>query len=557
MNGSDNSWLMKRRASRRRFLATGGAGVTAFILACGGGSDKGGSSTSNQGGQPGTPGVAVGGATAAAGGTLRRGGELLVSSSLQPSSLDPQTGTSGGDHTYFWTMFDNLVAYDRKAVPDTKLSLAESWEQPDQTTILFKLRQGVKFHDGTAFDGQTVKWNIERVQNPDTKSSARAQILPVQQVEVPDAATVRFKLDKPNGALLALLGDRGGGMVSRAAVEKYGKDFGRNPVGTGPFKFVEWVQDSHVTVQRNPDYWGKDASGQALPYVDRLQFKILSDPTVRMANLQSGGVHVTDVQAVDVARIKSGTDFQYRQFDGTSWTGLYINQAMPPLDNINLRRALAYAVNRDTVAKNVFFGLTPTALGPITPAQWAYDSSLNAPKYDAKKAKDFLAAGGMPNGFRVKTISYPTPANTQMAELLQAQLNEVGIKLDIEMQDVATANDTMWVSRTSPMYLAGFSIRSDPDGMVSEAYHSQGFYNAGHLPNPDLDALIDKARSSYDLQERKKVYTTIQDTIANDVHTVFLVYAVGSAALAKKVQNSETLFGGEGKWRYKELWLSA
>lgn len=298
--GNERARARMRTVSRRVFVrGVTGAGLGlagAYLAACGGGGGAARSTT-----QPSAP--ATGAAAA-----VKPGGTLKLAYGLEPSSLDPHVGNSGGDDYYWYSMFDNLVAYDQKFVSQPDLSLAQKWEIADPTTIVFQLRPGVKFHDGTDFNAEVVKWNIERVLNPDVKSTARSFLLSIDRVETPDPLTARFVLKEPNAALMGLLGGRGGAMVSRAAVEKLGKEFGSRPVGTGPFQFVEWAPGDHVTVKKNPSYWGKDANGVPLPYLDQVIYRIIPDPTVSFANLTTGEVHLAGINPKDLAAAQANPD---------------------------------------------------------------------------------------------------------------------------------------------------------------------------------------------------------------------------------------------------------
>jgi ABC-type transport system substrate-binding protein len=548
-----NYWTDSRRFGRRRFVAgsaTGIAGLSALALTGCGGDDKGTSGTSTEVLQ-GTPTPVVGTPTVVT--NLKRGGKLRATATLGPSGLDPQTGQSGGDHHYFWTLFNNLIAYNRRGEPDGALSLAQSWELPDPTTLRLKIRPGVTFHDGTKFDAESVKWNIQRVLNPDTKSSARGQLLAITSVEAPDASTVVLKLDKPNGALLVNLGDRGGAMVSRAAAEKFGQDFTRNPVGTGPFQFDSWVQDSVVRVKKNPNYWRKGVDGQSLPYFDELLWQLIPETVVQVANFERGDLDTIPLAATDYDRIKANSKFAITNFAGAAWSGLYFNRTLDPVKDPRVREAIAYAVDRNAMVQAVTFGRSPVALGPITPAQWPYDKTLKAPSLDKKRAKDLFSAAGM-DGKSLPIISYP-PVR-QSVELFQAMLKEVGVNVEPTMVEVGTMTQRMWNTQDMPVCLAGFSIRADPDGMMSELYHSKGFYNAGHPDHPTMDGLVEKARQSYDIKERTNLYTQVQRLGLDENFGVYFYYSLNTQASVANLKGAENIFGAEGKQRYDELFFA-
>jgi peptide/nickel transport system substrate-binding protein len=554
MNGaaSHRGAIARRRLGRRAMLA--GAvtvGLGALVAACSGGSSK----SRGQTGGGASPGPA------AKSGAPVSGGKLSVAYGLEPSSLDPQAGNSGGDRFSYAPMFDTLVGLDEKAVPQPVLSLAEKWEVADPTAIVFHLRQGVKFHDGSPFDAETVKWNIQRVQDPDLKSTARASMLIVDRVETPDPATARFILKSPDAALMSDLGGRGGTMVSRTAVEKLGKEFSSKPVGTGPFQFVEWAPGSHVTVKKNPSYWRKDDAGNQLPYLDEVTVNIIPDDTVQYANLQTGEVQLAAVSAKDLPSAQSNPDLSVitRQAAGVG-SVLVFNLDKSPLDNVNLRRAITWAIDPAAVNQAVQFGRWVPAEGGLwTPASWAYVPTPNKPKYDPNKAKQFLRAGGVPDGFSFNLLTYSNPVLQQQTEIFQGQLAKVGIKATIDQKDVGAATNAFFVDRTSPLFSTSWGISGagqDPDPICTTNFTAEGFYNPMKRPiSPNMDALIKKGRETYDQDERKKIYAQINEIDFDQVFFVPILYSSLWAGLRKPLQGGENLYGAGFTWRYEVLWL--
>lgn len=543
---------MQRRGLLRA-SSIGAVGLAgAALIGCGGSSDKGSSggdaakSAPAGGAKPGEKTVAI-----------KRGGKLNVAVGAEPlGSLNPHRGQGGGDHKFFWTMFEGLVQYNREGVPDTKYSLAEAFEAVDPTTIKFTLRQGIKYHDGTTMKAEDVRYNITKVQSEAYKSAARAQILPITKIDVVDDRTVIFKLDKPNAALLTLLGDRGGQMVSPTALEKGVEAFDRKPLGgTGPFRFVEWVSDSRVRVQKNPDYWRKGVDGNALPYLDEIEWKVIPDNNVALASLESGEVDIVAPPLSEMDRLEKSGQYQITNFIGASWSGLYFNLKLAPTDDVNLRRAIAYAIDREAENKAINFNRFQVATGILTPAaKWAYEPVPSAPKFDLAKAKEYLAKSKYPNGTKVTcTIATSQDAATRGA-LWQDMLKKINVQL--ELIPLQTYTNRMWVVQDVNSLLAGFSIRADPDGTLSEVVHSKGFYNAGHVENPQLDDIIAKARESYDTKERKKYYQEAEKILADQVYDVYSTYSAQFRASRKRVQNVDLTFGAEGKERYDEFWLN-
>jgi peptide/nickel transport system substrate-binding protein len=332
------------RVSRRRMLGYAGAGATAaFLAACGGSSNN--STSGNQSPPTGTRAAAQATALANAQGQVSTfqngstGGKLKVGVTLEPGTLDTAVPLSGGDTVFLATMYNPLLTLDH-FVPNPQLSLAEKYEVVDPTTLAFTLRQGVKFHDGTDFNAEAVKWNLTRILDPATKSAARSSLTDIDRIEAPDQNTVRLVLKQPNAAILTSLGTvYGGGMASPTAVQKSGKDFTSHPVGTGPFVFGEWVPGSHVTVKRNPNYWEKDGAGKQLPYVDEITIQAIQDDTVRYANLQTGDVHMAGINTKDWAAAEKNSDLV--GIKGLPGIGvpsvLVFNLDKAPANNLNIR----------------------------------------------------------------------------------------------------------------------------------------------------------------------------------------------------------------------------
>src|SRR4051794_7068237 len=208
---------------------------------------------------------------AASGDAPKKGGMLRIGLSTEAVTMDPHLSGSKIDRQIYHNIYEPLVMLDNKL--QIKPSLAESWTQPDPKTLIFKLRQGVKFHDGTDFDAEAVKFNFDRMQDPATKSVRTGEIANVQNAEVVDKNTVKLNLKKPDAALLATLTDRAGMIISPAAVKKFGPDIQRNPVGTGPFQFVEWLKDDHLSAKKFDAYWDKNAG----PYLDGLRYRPIPD----------------------------------------------------------------------------------------------------------------------------------------------------------------------------------------------------------------------------------------------------------------------------------------
>lgn len=566
-----SDWL-SRRLSRRQAMRGGLMALGSSVLVAAGCSSSNNStpnSATRSAGSVASPAgtAVVGGATRSASpGTAgtpgavvfppgKPGGSLVTIAADNPTSLDPHLGQGGGDHQFFWTMHDNLVNYNQQGNLDPSQSLAQSWEITDGTHITFKLRTGVSFTDGTPFNADAVKFNIERVLDPANKSSAFSQMSTIDSVQVVDPATVVFVLKEPNAALLTNLGDRGGAMISPAAAQKYGKDYGRNPLGTGPFIFKEWVQSDHLTVTKNPNYWGMDSAGTRYPYLDQVRWNIVPDPTVGLANLDAGTVDVYVLSYGDVDQISKNAKYQVTTVKGGGWGGTYVNQALAPLDDLHFRRALGRSIDKAALLQAVVFGKGVLGIGPLGASSWAFNPSLKGLDFDLTAAKQELAQSRTPNGAKVEIITINTSYYTQQTELWKEMASKIGIELDVTPLATADLTNRDYVLKNALLNLAGFSARVDPDGMVADVLGSQGFYNPGHQPNQQLDGLIVKARQTYDQSERKTLYNQVQQLAIDQVYDYYAFYGNGYAAAATKIKNFNALWGPEGKQRYKWLYL--
>jgi len=549
MARQDSFWTRTTgiRVSRRQALGVVGTGaVAAYLAACGGNDNKSDSSPA-AGGQA----TAVGTQLAAAEGQETKfaqgtfGGKMTVGVTLEPGTLDTAIPLSGGDTVFLSTMYNPLVVLDH-FVPNPKLSLAEKWEVVDPTTITFTLRQGVKFHDGTDFDAESVKWNFSRILDPATKSAARSNLLDIDRVEATDKNTAKFVLKSPNATLLTSLATvYGAGMASRTAVEKWGKEFTSHPVGTGPFIFDQWVPGSHVTVKRNPNYWEKDASGKALPYLNEVTIQAIPDDTVRYANLQTGDIQYAGINQKDWAAAEKNSDVaMVKGLPGAPVNSVLVfNFDKSPADNVNLRKAMAFALDPSVVAKNVYFGYAEVdPSGMRQPESWSYAPVPGRPVYDVSKAKEFLKAGGQPDGFNVNVITYTSPQINQQTEVYQEQWSKVGIKAQITTQDVTTGTDSFFVKGLFPVYSTSWSGTSfEPNSPASLIYSKDAYYNPMKKPvSPELDDLIIKGRQTYDLEERKKIYQRIEEiTLVEQCFFIPLLYSTGRGWFRKNVGQTD------------------
>ena len=478
-----------------------------------------------------------------------RGGTLTVGFSADTKTLDPAFSVQFSERQVLYLVFNTLVKYG----PDfsIKPELAQSWDvRNGGKQIVFKLRQGVMFHDGTPFDATAVKWNIDHRLDEAVNSPQRQLLAPIiDSVNVLDANTVAVNLKQPAPGLLGLLGERPGFMMSPAAAQKFGKEFGSNPVGTGPFVFKEWLRGSHIAVERNPKYW---ESGK--PYLDRVVFRDISDAVVGSQRLITGELDfVGELSPTSVAPLRGRPGVKLVPITVARWYSLQWRVDKPPFDNPKLRQALAHAIDRKRLNDIVMAGQGSVSDGPTPPGLWWYDATIKSYPYDPEKAKALLKEAGYPSGFEF-VLSTPQVGDLQrINQLIQEQAAAVGIKLTLSPV-AASEWYAKLVDGSTNMSPTRWTQRPDPDGLLYILFHSKGFANSTRYKNDKVDALLDAARQTYDQAARTKLYSDAQRLIVQDSPMMPLFFSVEYAALRDTVQNFDSI--PDQIPRFAEVWKS-
>lgn len=468
------------------------------------------------------------------------GGKLNVGLNTDAVTLDPLLSTALVDRQVMLNFYDTLVKID--AQNNIQPDLATSWQYTTPTTLVFTLRTDVKFTDGTSMDAKAVAFNITRILTTPT-SPRLSEISTVKSATPLDASHVQFNLSKPFAPLLAALTDRAGMILSPAVIQKLGKNLANAPVnaGSGPFMFKEWVKGDHLTLVRNPHYWQKDAQGQVLPYLDSVTYRGITNGTTEFTNLQTGGIDVADsVDPNFVAQAKANPNLIYRQIPGLSFAGIQLNVTVAPLNNVHVRRAIEWGLNRDELLNTVLKGVGVIAQGPLSPGSWAYNQAFAPYHYDVNQAKAELQMAGMSQAtFTLLTVS-GSPLATQQAEFIQSELKPAGIQVNIQEETFATLlSDTQ--AHHFQAAILGWSGRPDPDGNTFSWFHTGGGNNNMLYSNPQVDALLEAARTSNDQATRAQDYLQAQTLIAQDAPYAFITHGVSIQASSTKVKNFQLL----------------
>ncbi len=481
-------------------------------------------------------------ATSSDEGTPQKGGEAVIANVVDISSYDPILGSTDADQVMLWPVFDTLVTF----TPDLELEpgLAESWEMPDDKTIILQLKEGVTFHDGTEFDAEAVKFNLERANSEEAKVS---ELKNIESVEVIDPLTVQLNLGKADATILAALTDRGGMMVSPSAVEKYGDDFAQNPVGAGPYKMVKHVPNGEVILEAYEDYWD-----EGKPYLDQITVKIIPDENTQINALKSGELDFAyRISPGNVDSFEGDPNLIVKEGTALPFKVISLNKSMPPFDNKEVRKALLHGINREAIIQAINFGKGEPAHQPYPQEYWAADPELEI-DYNPEKAKQLLKDSGVDNP-SFTMVHRSTPYYGRIAEAIQSQLQDIGFEVNLEPMEIVSADGNFFVDQKSNAYLTIYTGRVDPQQAVELLFSGESFYNVGGQPHSKIDSLISEASTVYDQEERASIYREIsKETILEEAIQVPLIFSPRIAAMKDELKGFEHNL--LGKPLYSELW---
>jgi peptide/nickel transport system substrate-binding protein len=480
----------------------------------------------------------------------RRGGVMRVGLNADPPNMDPHQSTAAVDRQVFQNLFDKLVDFDASftAVP----MLATSWTIGNNgRTFTFRLRANVVFHDGTPFNAEAVKYNFDRMLDPAFASPRRGEINLVQRVTVVEPLTVQVELEGPFSPLLSVLSDRAGMMVSPTAARRLGRDFAREPIGTGPYRFVEKRPQERVVLERFDRHWDRSAG-----HVDRIVYRPFTDDQARLANLRAGELDIIDqVGPTDVPQLKGDGRLRLLERDSLAWQGIWLMTQAPPFNNRALRQALNATIDRRTLVRVVFGDTAAPANGPFPTGMLAADAGPNArvPERNLDLARAKLREGGQPTGFAFTLRITPGRVAQQIAQIVQSMAGEAGIRVNIEIVEFGAMLSQLAAHRYEAALL-GWSGRPDPDGNIYNNFVTNGGQNRAAYSNAKFDDLLNAARILTTVEHRKRAYADALTIMNEDLPYLFLYWPKEYKVLSPKVQGF--VHNGDGMIRLRTVWLT-
>ncbi|MDI6640936.1 MAG: peptide-binding protein [Elusimicrobiota bacterium] len=496
-------------------------------------------------------------------------GDIYVDSSIGDASyLNPVLASDSASGNINGLVYNGLVKYDKniKLVGD----LAESWEiSPDGLTIIFKLREGVKWHDGQPFTAEDVRFTYEKLIDPKVKTPYSADYLLVKKFEILDKYTIRITYKKPFAPALESWGM---GIIPKHIFESTSTlhtDFNshpanRSPTGTGYYKFVEWMTDEKIVLNANLNYF------EGSPFINRYIYRIIPDQSVQFLELRK--------QTIDSMNLTPDQYFAYKEFfrhynkfryPAFAYTYLGFNLRNELFKEKTVRKAITYAINKQEIIQGVLLGLGSPATGPFPPASWAYNTEVKDYEYNPEKSKQlfndlgwsdtdndgYLDKNGKKFEFTIMT-NQGNKARALCAEIIQQHLKKVGIKVNIRVVEWSAFIHNFIKNRAYDAVILGWALSRDPDQYA--IWHSEqtkeGQYNFVSYSNKEVDRLLEAGRTTFDYEKRKNIYHKIHKILHDDVPYVFLYYPDALPVVHKRFIGPEVAPLGLG-WNFREWYV--
>lgn len=479
------------------------------------------------------------------------GGTLIWGHSETTQNLDiHQTGTASTGRL-LQNVHESIVTTDKdlNVVPN----LAESFEQSDDgLTYTFNLRSGVKFHDGSDLTSADVKYSFERCANPETGATNFEVFNAVESIETPDDLTVIVKLSKVNAPFLSRLAENGAGAVMP---EGSGDSQGEKPVGAGPFTFVRREFGNEVELARFDDYFDGPA------YLEKIISREITEPTVRLTGLRTGELHmINDIPLDRMSEIEGSDDFQTVAWFPLNFDFVNFNHDFEPFKDARVREAFDLMIDKETLMEGALWGQGATSASPSFPTSASFNKDIKQRPQDFERAKALLAEAGYGPGdlkvvFKV-TTNYPYHVDS--AQIMLEWFRQGGVDMTIEQLTWSDWLSQVWVDKDFQITMMNFFTLWEPDFLYYSLWHSTGGFNYRKVSQPDLDAMLEKARITTDPDARMAVYKDVQNYIADNTLDIVLWFRNGTIGAQNNVMGLDTIVQPNGsEMNFHKVWLAA
>ncbi|GGO32063.1 glutathione ABC transporter substrate-binding protein [Deinococcus humi] len=469
-------------------------------------------------------------------------GTVTIATTNDAPTLDPNMTFSGLAFGITNHIYDSLLA--REEDGSIKPRLATSWKRINATTWRFELRKNVKFQDGTPFNAAAVKFSVERLIAPESKAPGGYVLNMIKTIKVIDDDTIEFVTADPFAPLLAHLTHPVTAIVSPGAVKAGGKDFARNPVGTGPFKFSKWNTGNQIELVANPNYWGGKVG------IQKLVFRIIPDVSTQVVELKTGRVDlITTVPPESYKELDADKNLSVFKKLGWGTTYLGFNTQSGITKNARVRQAISQAIDRDMIVNVLRQGLAVKATAPIPPTVYGAGKNLPGVSYNLNAAKALLAQAGVKPGTKITLATYENAENRQLAEAIQFSLQQLGFNAAVQITDYGTYSTNMQKPNHAELFISGWgTVTLDADYALYALFSSKEIpvNNWSFYKNVKVDKLLLDARRSSDQPKRLALYQDAQEQIHKDMPWLTLYYPLTAYAKTNRLQGED--------WRYS--WIN-
>lgn len=490
------------------------------------------------------------------------GGDLIIAEQSDASSLDPHGSNDVSSSNVQSNLYETLVVRDSNG--DLAPGLAESWTQVDELTWEFKLKQGVTFHDGEAFNAEAVKTSFDRILDPKVASPRAFLFEMVTDIKVIDENTIQFVTEYPFTPLLAHLTHNGGGVISPksiaadyAAMEAdgavlAGSVVSTNPVGTGPFKFVSWAPGTEIKLEKFAEYAGTPAN------IDTVTFKVVPEGATRVAELQSGYADIIGlVDPSQVANVNSFEDASVLETPSSSLTYIGFNTQKKPFDDAKVRQAISKTIDRTKLIDGIYEGYGIPAISPLSPGIFGYTEDVTSMEYNLDEAKALLAEAGYADGFTTTIWTNDNPVRQQVAIVLQEELKKLNITATIEVLEFGAYLEKTAAGEHDMFILGWSNSTNDADYGLYALFHSSQHGEAGNrsfYTSAEVDTLLDNGRREADPAAREAIYKEALQKISDDSPMAFVLHPAYLTGVSDKVSGFNV--GSDGIYQLGDVTLN-
>jgi peptide/nickel transport system substrate-binding protein len=488
---------------------------------------------------------------------IKRGGTLKVAIQNEVMSMYPMLSTGPiPDGVY-----DSLVYWepDAKGFWGPTPGLAESWEFAGKS-ITLKLRKGVKFHDGSDWNAEVAKWNLTTsITHPKSINKKNLVGVDPKAIDVVDPYTIKVGFLYPYAPFLANVsnGLNETGMVSKEAQAKLGDDvLQRQPVGTGPFQFVSWLQGDNHQVKKFDGYWRKGADGQPLPYLDAITYRFVADDSVRLLELKAGNIGFTEmIQGKDIPGIKSSPDLTFVEapYMGNKYRFVFNAKSEPFGNDVKIRQAAQFSLDREAMAKTLGMGAGEASKYDFASGSIGYDVSVPYYGYDPNKAKQLIKESSKPNGVDITLTVISRDIDTRQAQMMKQMLDAVGIRTEIEAMERIAWGKKVREANNFQMATQRTNFEPDPDPPLTLTWASEGQAAYSRAVVPEMDKCLQEGREEYDTKKRHDIYKKCQKIMYDTAWWGFMWMQGWNYVYTKKLQGFHNAWASH--WRLEHVWL--